>query len=318
MHIYLPLVRSPSEEELAKIRYQDPTAELITHDFSVRAKYPKSLTELLTDKLQPDLLASLPHSADVIGDIVVIELPPELEPHQKTIGEAILKMYKNSRTVLAKASAITGDYRLRDYQVIAGEAKTETVHKEHGCLLHVDLSKAYFSPRLSHEHNRIALAVKEGETVIDMFAGVGSFAVLIGKKHENVKVYAIDVNPNAVSLLRTNARVNRVETKVFPVLGDAREIVQQRLAGMADRVIMNLPEKSFDYVDVACKALKTKGGNIHFYSFTRPKETIESIRERLQKSISENARQLVKISFSGLVRATGPHEWQAVIDAQIH
>ncbi|NIW14337.1 MAG: hypothetical protein GWN31_10485, partial [Candidatus Thorarchaeota archaeon] len=96
--------------------------------------------------------------------------PSELDSYDQVIGEAILELHKNVRTVLAKAGAVSGTYRLRDYRVIAGEPHTGTVHKEYGCQYRVDLAKAYFSPRLSYEHNRVASLVEEGETTVDMFA----------------------------------------------------------------------------------------------------------------------------------------------------
>ena len=95
--------------------------------------------------------------------------------------------------------------------------------------------------------------MKDGETVVDLFAGVGPFSVLIGKRNPNSKVYAVDLNPDAVELLKVNVRVNKVENRVFPILADAREIAATKLKGVADRVIMNLPETAIDFVDAACQ-----------------------------------------------------------------
>ena len=242
------------DRDIEELEGSLPEFEISTHRFSERAKRPLKLVDMLEDKLPPHLLASVPHAIDFVGDIAIIEVPPELEGHKKTVGEAILKTHKRVSTVLAKSGAVEGLYRLREFEVIAGVEKTATVHREHGCVYHVDLAKAYFSPRLSHEHNRVAGQVRDGETVVDMFAGVGPFSILIAKERENVKVYAIDVNPDAVEFLKSNIAINRVERKVMPVLGDVRQVVKERLIGVADRVIMNLPEKAIEYVDVACEA----------------------------------------------------------------
>ena len=107
------------------------------------------------------------------------------------------------------------------------------------------------------------------------FAGVGPFSVLIAKKNPEVRVYAVDINPDAVELLKVNARVNRVENRVFPILGDARQITATKLKGSADRVIMNLPETAIEFVDAACQAIKPQGGIIHFYAFVRQPDSIE-------------------------------------------
>src|SRR3989337_4513003 len=143
--------------------------------------------ETLEGQLPPHLKASLPKALDIVGDIAIVEVPPELETQKNLIGKAILEAHRNVRTVLAKAGAVSGDYRLRDFEVIAGEHNTSTIHKEFGCSYQVDVAKAYFSPRLSHEHERVASLVQNGETVADLFAGVGPFSVLIGKSHKDVQ-----------------------------------------------------------------------------------------------------------------------------------
>jgi len=315
--IYLPLLREPSSDVLQTLKKQAPELEVSTHVFPEREKRETSPADLLAGKLPADLLSSLPHSADLVGDIAIVEIPPELGAHGKTAGEAILKANKNVRTVLGKAGAISGTYRVRSYDVLAGEPKTETVHKEYGCQYYVDVAKAYFSPRLSNEHNRVATLVKEGETVVDLFAGVGPFAIRIAKTHENIKVYAIDVNPDAVEYLRRNIRLNRVEGKVHAILGDARQIVNGRLAGCADRVIMNLPEKAMDFVDVACAAIRPSGGTVHFYGFVNTSEPLESIKLHFTEAVEKHGRRVDNAISSRLVRATAPYEWQAVLDASI-
>ncbi|MEM3626522.1 MAG: class I SAM-dependent methyltransferase family protein [Candidatus Bathyarchaeia archaeon] len=315
--IYIPLIRQPSEKELELLRGQFSDFEILTYLFPERKRQAKTFIELLEDKLPPHLLASLPRSIDFIGDIAVIEVPPELKTYKTLLGEAVLRTYKNVRTVLAKAGAIAGTFRIREYDVIAGEMKTETIHKEYGCLYHVDLAKAYFSPRLSYEHRRVASLVQNGETVIDLFAGVGPFAILIAKNLKNVKVYAIDINPHAIEFLKKNIRLNKVEGKVHPILGDARQVIKEKVLKLADRVIMNLPEKSLEYVDVACEAIKPEGGIVHFYGFISASQTLESMISHFTSAIEKCGRKVEKILFSRLVRATAPHEWQAVLDAKI-
>jgi len=315
--IYIPLIHQLSKKELETLKKQVPECEVSTYTFPEKKKREVTLTELLEDKLPPHLLASLPRAIDFVGDIAIIELPPELEPHKALIGEAILKLHKNVQTVLAKAGAVSGVYRLREFNVIAGKPKTDTIHKEYGCRYHVDLARAYFSPRLSNEHNRVASLVKEGETVVDLFAGVGPFSIPIAETHKNVKVYAVDMNLHAVDLLKKNIRLNRVYGKVYPLLGDAKQIVSQSLSGVADRVIMNLPERAMEFVDAACKAIKPTGGTIHFYSFASASNTLEDIKLRFVEAVEKSGRKVEKLLSSRFVLATAPHEWQIVLDAEI-
>jgi tRNA (guanine37-N1)-methyltransferase len=315
--IYVPLTRQPSETEVAVLKTQVPDFQLATHAFPERKQQERTLAEVLGNQLPHGLLASLPRALDTIGDIAIIEIPPELNAHASLIGEAILKTHKSIRTVLAKAGAVSGTYRLRELAVIAGEPRTDTVHKEHGCKYYVDAAKAYFSPRLSHEHNRVASLVQNGETVVDLFAGVGPFSVLIAKNHETAKVYAVDINPDAIQFLKRNIRLNRVENRVFPILGDARQVVEDKLLGVADRVIMNLPEKAIEFVDAACKATKPAGGTVHFYGFIRLPDSIENMKLRFSEAAEKAGRKVDKFLFTKTIRETAPYEWQVVLDAKI-
>ena len=313
----IPLISKPLPAHIKKFKKALPKFEISAKEFPTKTKRTIKIIDVLGDKLPSHLLASLPHAVDFIGDIAVIELPPELESHKKLLGEAILETHKRVSTVLAKSSAVEGVFRVRKFEVIAGQSKTETTHKEHGCVYHVDVAKTYFSPRLSHEHNRISSQVNEGETIVDMFTGVGTFSILIAKNHENVKAYAVDLNPEAINYLEKNIVANRVQGKVVPILGDIRKVVKEQLVGVADRVIMNLPEKAIEYVDVACKALKPEGGIMHYYEFAKAPNPLENARVRLTEAVKKANRSVSKVLFAKTVRATAPFEWQIVLDAQI-
>ena len=315
--LWIPLVRQPSQDELSQLKDTAPSIELSTEDFVEKRPAEETLTQTLEKQLPPELHPSIPHSLDMVGDVAIIEIPPELKAYEAVIGQAILKAHKNIKAVHAKAGAISGVFRIRDLTHIAGENRTLTVYNEYGCQYHVDVAKAYFSPRLSNEHHRVASLVQPGEVVADLFAGVGPFAVLIGKLCPEAKVYAVDINPDAVELLKINARANRVENRVYPLLGDARELAKDKLHGVADRVIMNLPETAIDFVDAACQSLKPSGGVAHFYGFIRKPDTIEDLEARFTRLVEGQGRKVAAFQCAKSVRETAPYEQQVVLDAQI-
>jgi tRNA (guanine37-N1)-methyltransferase len=315
-HICIPLIRNLTENELSTLKAQVPDFEITTALFNKKPQ-TKTLPEILENRLPPQLLDSLPRALDVIGDIAIVEVPSELKSQYSLIGEAILAMHKNVQTVLAKVGAVSGTYRLRDFEVIAGKHKTDTVHKEYGCQYHVDVAKAYFSPRLSHEHNRVASLVQKCETVVDLFAGVGPFSVLIAKKNADAKVYAVDINPKAIEFLKRNIRLNRVENKVIPIQGDAKQVVENRLLGVADRVIMNLPEKAAEFIGIACESIKPAGGTVHYYTFIRLPDSLENVQLRFSEAVEKAGRKVKAHLFAKPIRETAPYEWQTVLDAKI-
>ncbi|HUK85898.1 MAG TPA: class I SAM-dependent methyltransferase family protein [Candidatus Acidoferrum sp.] len=316
-NLCIPLSRQPQNSELAIFRSLIPDIQISTSVFLEKQLPPKTLVQVLSNRLPTDLLTNLPQALDVIGDIAIIEIPSDLKPYENLIGEAILKTHLNIKTVLAKAGPISGTYRVRDYTFVAGEQKTKTVHREFGVTYHVDVAKAYFSPRLSYEHERVASLVQPGETVVDLFAGVGPFSILIAKKNLKVKVYAVDINPEAVELLKVNARVNRVENRIFPILGDARQITATTLNDSADRVIMNLPETAIEFVDAACQAIKPKGGIIHFYGFVHSPDSVEDLKLLFSGAVEKTGRKLESYIYAKSIRETAPYESQIVLDAKV-
>ncbi|MEM2129637.1 MAG: class I SAM-dependent methyltransferase family protein, partial [Candidatus Bathyarchaeia archaeon] len=267
--LIVPLVRKPLPNQVEELQKFLVGFEIVVQKFAVQPRQPKTALELAVESLPPHIVSFFPRSIDFVGEIAIVEVPSELNNYRNLVGEVILKAHRNVRTVLAKSGAVEGIRRLRQYEVIAGQHKTETVHREHSCKFFLDIEKVYFSPRLSYEHLRVASQAKEKETVVDMFAGVGPFSILTAKLHKDIKVYAVDVNPDAVRFLEKNVIVNGVLGKVVPILGDIRKVVKERLCGTAYRVIMNLPETAIEYVDIASEALKPEGGVLHYYEFTK-------------------------------------------------
>lgn len=316
-NLCIPLIRAPEQVEFETIQDKIKNLSFETAVFMEKQLPNQTLSQALQNEIPQGLLPSMPQAFDVIGDIVIVDIPPQLKQYQTAIGQALLKIQKNAKTVLAKAGDIGGVYRIREYSFIAGENKTQTIHKEFGCRFHVDVAKAYFSPRLSHEHERVAGLVQAKEVVVDMFAGVGPFSVLIAKRNPEARVYAVDINPDAVGLLEKNVRANKVENQVFPILSDARTIAATTLKGFADTVIMNLPETAIDFVDAACNLIKPKGGLVHFYGFIRTPDSVEDLQQKFTRSVEKNGRKVPGFLFAKKIRETAPFESQVVLDAKI-
>jgi len=228
----------------------------------------KNLREALKGKLTDEELGQV-RAFDIVGKIAIMKLPEQLLPKKHLIGQALMEVHKHVRTVLRQVGPVSGEFRTRELEVIAGEPSTKTIHREGGAVFAVDLAKVYFSPRLAHERLHIASLVKPGEVVTNLFAGVGCYSIIIARHSLAARVYSIDKNPAAFEQMRENIRINKVGDRVVPILGDAKEVVDNRLAGQADRVLMPLPELAREFFEVALKALKQDGGVIHFYDYGR-------------------------------------------------
>lgn len=313
--LLFPLRENIEEKQIAELEQKIPQVTLVERDLNPLERKAQDLATALQDHIPSRYLELLPHSLDIIGDIAIVELIDELQPYAQKIGEAIMTVNSRVTTVYTKAGSVTGKYRLRPLSLIFGEPRTETIHVEYGIRLAIDVTKTYFSPRLSTEHNRVASLVQPGEVILDMFTGVGPFALLAAKQ-QNVTVYAIDINPHAIKCLERSLKLNRLEGQIIPIVGDCRQVVQDQLRHSMDRIIMNLPHGAFPYIDVAAASIKPEGGIIHFYGNASKEKPLDELCTRVVAELARHGQTAI-ISNSRRVRPSGPHEFQVVLDLDI-
>ncbi len=251
---------------------------------------------------------------DQIGDIIIIRIPDSLLSKKKIIGKTLLEKVKTAKSVFYQSSPVEGDFRIRNLELLAGEDKTETEYKEHGCRFRIDVQKAFFSPRLSTERERIANLINDGETVINMFGGVGMFSIIAAKKKKCV-VYNIDINPDAIELCRKSISLNKLKGQVESIVGDASQIIEEKLADKGNRILMLLPERSDEFLDSAIKATKSNG-IIHYYSHQHADKRQDAAELSKQHFLQVTP---VKSEIIGgrMVRPVGPHYYQTVVDVRI-
>ncbi|MEM4519934.1 MAG: class I SAM-dependent methyltransferase family protein [Sulfolobales archaeon] len=255
---------------------------------------------------------------EIIGDIALIRKPPQIPPEiLKPLANEILNNLPYVRSVWASTSPVIGPHRVRDYIYLAGEDRTTTIYREHGCSFYIDITKVYISPVLSYEHMRIAKEVRNGEYVINMFAGAGLFSIIIARHAKPSKVISIDINPYAYELMVKNIRMNKVDDVVEPVLGDAGVVINN-YASKADRVLMPLPELAFKYFENAVNAIKYSG-IIHIYEFERGSSkdiAIDNVVAKYLRKCSELGIN-AEVMFDRVVRSVGPRTYQVVIDLRV-
>ncbi len=199
---------------------------------------------------------------DTVGDIAIVRLAGATAPEKKKIARAILSEVKNVKCVFEQEGGIEGEFRLRRLRYLAGERRTLTTHKEHGCVYRVDVARCYFSPRLSEERLRIAEATGERERVLNMFAGVGPFSILVAKR-KGVKVLSCELNAFACSLHAENNTINKVGGLVRVVNADAADL-PKLVRGKFDRVLMPHPSQADRFLPLALSLTK-RGGVVHYY-----------------------------------------------------
>ncbi len=283
--------------------------EIVDIELEPMKRVPHNFSELLEGELTEEEIENLRTSFDTIGDIVILEIPEDLQDKKFKIGEAALKFTKR-RSIYMKKSAIKGTTRVRDLEFLAGVDDSVTIHKEHGARLKLDVREVYFSPRLATERKRVMQSVREGEEILDMFCGIGPFPIVIAR-NKNVEITSVDINESAIKYLDENIRMNKLKGSITTFTGDVRE-VSKSFNSKFDRIIMNLPGLAYTFLDVAVDLIKD-GGIINYYEFS---DSYEQGIKRLTDAANAVGKD-VEIINCRKVKSTSPGEWHVAIDGKI-
>jgi tRNA (guanine37-N1)-methyltransferase len=314
--VVFPLQHKLSTKEIALIQAAIKSPfQIQMFSFIMRKQHPSTLQEALTDVIPKKLHPQIPSAIDFIGDLAIIDLPSSLDNYGEKIGQGIIGMNPRISGVFRKAGAVSGQFRLRKLRWLTGAHRTSTIHHENGCRYYVDVAQTYFSGRLSTERLRVADQIQKGARVLDMFAGVGPYSILIARR--GAKVVAVDVNPHATELLKQNAVLNKVQSQVIVLTGDIREVNRQSWQGQCDYVIMNLPGHAIKYLDIAITALKSIGGIIYFYCFQKEPNLETGVTNSITPLIQQLGGKLESIQDIRKVRMAAPHEWQMCAELKI-
>ena len=156
--------------------------------------------------------------------------------------------------------------------------------------------------------------MKPGERVLVPFAGVGPFAIRIGKAMESAEVEGVELNPDACKFFRANvARNNCRNVRVLE--GDVAALLPGKYAGWADRLAMPLPKDAKKFLVNAIPCLR-KGGMLHYYSFG----SMEAPFEEAENDVMEAAALLgrkARVVFRRVVRPYSKNIEQVAIDVEI-
>ncbi len=290
--IYMPLIRQLKPAEIGQLSEE---AWQVQGSFESRAPILKV----------EDMLGFAP-AYEIIGDIALIE------EDSKDVADAILKVHRNVKVILAVVSAVEGEYRTRRFRIIAGEERTWTVHKDHGFKYKVDLAKAYFTPRLSTERQRIVSRVGPDDVVVDMFAGVGPYSIPISFRCK--QVIAMDKNPDAILFLKENISLNGADN-IDVLEGDANELARS-FEGRGDHIIMNLPHSADAFLDAAVY-MCAPGGLIHFYAMTPEEDLYDSCLISISRAAQKASRK-IEVVECRVVRSYAPHQYNVCIEVKVH
>ncbi len=296
--IYFPVVSKPKGL---------PDYPVVAKAFEIRKITAHCYKDLL--RLPKKLMEELPTSYDIVGSIILIKLPKTLLQYRTQIGNALIQTHKNIRTVCL-TDPVSGELRTRNITIIAGKKQTRTTHTEYGLTFHVDAATTYFSPRLASERKRVASQVNPGEIVVDLFAGVAPFSIMIARFAKPKIVYAIDKNREAIDLAKENLKQNHVLETIEAIHADAKD-AEKIIPTKADRIIMNLPFSAYKFFSVAL-SIAAPICKVHYYDIIR-EEDIEGRITALKKLAKKQKYILTEVVIHK-IKSYAPREFYIGLD----
>jgi len=263
--------------------------------------------DLIARRLPPELAAFVPRHYERIGDVVLLRLPPELGDRRREIAAMFADVLAAKAVLLDRG--VRGPWREPDVELAFGR-DTETVHVEDGVRFKLDVARVMLSSGNVAERMRMGRIVRPGETIVDLFAGIGYFALPMAVHGKPARVVACEVNPVAFRYLEENVRLNRAAC-VEPRLGDCRQTAP---AGVADRIVMGYLDGEA-YLDVAMRAARD-ACVLHYHESTPVEEVPQGPWSRVESS-AEEAGFLAELVAVHRVKSYAPRIRHVVLDVRL-
>ena len=154
-------------------------------------------------------------SHDILGNIVIIEIPDSLKNKEKIIAKTLLKINPKIKTVLKKAAEHKGVFRTQKMKWLAGVKTKICEYKENNVVLRFNVENVYFSSRLSTERKRIMQQIKKDEDVLVMFSGAAPYVCVIAKNTKAKTITGVEINPEAHKYAMKNLELNKIHNSVL-------------------------------------------------------------------------------------------------------
>ncbi|MDE1845783.1 MAG: class I SAM-dependent methyltransferase family protein [Candidatus Micrarchaeota archaeon] len=302
--IYLPIKGEISPKKKQGVE-KATGGKLVSSKFEksgVKGKYRELLQKRL-GKSYDDVTKSY----DIVGNIALIDAKGRPATQ---MAKAIMQTNKNVLTVISKGGAVSGKYRVRKYAHILGKKNFIADYRENGIELKFDIRKTFFSSRLAFERLRIAKLVRPKENVVVMFAGMGPFAIEIGKMQRQANVVGIELNKDACRYMKQNIALNKTGN-VVAELGNVKRVAD-KYKGFADRIVMPLPKTAFEFLGAVLKVAKRKC-IVHYYAFGDRETGFEDEIKKVRNFFEKKGRK-VKILDKRVVRQYSAKEVEIVLD----
>ena len=308
-------IQDPNDPDLIEVlketnsSVENVNIKLGYQHFNVTQILRSILPETISDT---DIVSSF----EIVGHIAHLNLKECHAEYKNIIGQIILDKNPCIKTVVNKTGIINSEFRFFDMEVIAGDNDFITTTIENKIKYRLDYSKVYWNSKLGTEHSRIVHKIPTQSVVLDMFCGIGPFAIPLAKK--GCIVHANDLNPNSFRYLKINVKENKIPTENIQCYNqDGREFIKN-FQKKFDFVIMNLPASATSFLDVfkglfASSGLLNKEPVIFCYHFA---DVSNAMHDSI-KAAETVLGTIIRNPDVYMVRKTAPKTWMTCLEFQM-
>lgn len=257
---------------------------------------------------QPDF----PH--ELYGDVLILHHSP------KNLDQ-LQALFPQAKLFLLLTRTKNDGLRTPEVQVVwqdpsyCGHAST----RQNGILYTWDPLHTMFCSGNITEKLRMAKMNMMNERVLDLYAGIGYWTLIMLKYGKAKEVHACDWNPKSIEYLVKNVELNGMSREGCVIFqGDNRTFNKPNYF---DRVVLGLLPSSMDGLPVAIKSIRKEIGvnvHLHFHQNVREGQDFETeLLNEIHRLLTENSIEMcwdVRIIHRERVKSFAPRVYHWVFD----
>ena len=266
----------------------------------------------------PSLLETLPKRWEKFADVVLLprrSFKEEAWNHVRgpELWSTIASALKVKR--VGEIGEIIGEKRESTVELLHGQDDW-VVRRENAIDYGYNFTQCMFSAGNVNERRRMGEVGRNGETVVDLFSGIGYYSLPMLVKSQVNHVHCCEWNPNAIKALKWSLDRNNVANRCTIHEGDNR-MTAPHLSGQADRVILGLLPTAEGGFELAINCLKKIGGALHIHGITPASDHDSWVDETITKLSNLNHDFSITKTSQVRVKSYAPHWDHLVLDVNL-